>query len=651
MPRSLDLKSLPQNEDNDRDIEPGDTVHSLRDEELVKNREILPNMSLNIHGGSNPFELVVYALMASISQAAVLGWSFYALEYKLSGSKPSVGFPLQATGTVLLTLGLALCAGIIDNGSRERHWLIEGELQVDTTSELLSFAKSKYKALAIKLRLAKDKSLQAKDQLCHRHMQFYWVQKQHTAGDNSFDPYILYAEELNDKVHESHRAKESGRNDGDGNVQEPNRAKENVQNGRCNKFLRKFLRLFGHHLTTIAVVIGLLGFVAQFQGLRFLHWTCSIAQPIALGFATILRAWVRRTMTKTPVAIPVDNNDHILDQLTLAIVGRGGSGDEFPHPKAFLSPELSLRLAVATYPKFRAISESKTKDQVQPRSGHPNQAFSQPADPGSQPSINLHDSKEATESKPEDEIQPRSEHLGSSEPKNSVTQHSTNVQDSREAEKKPNVAQQALDLRVRLGRITKWTGPNFQEAIVLANSIETALRTLSPKLLAKFGKKCAVVLRIDIYRIRPYLSSTSTPVSQEEVDLYIVKDGDVWKVDDGQLEALLSLVSYSVWAADQTKRSQDDTNRGKSLARSESSGHFTKESSVEDSQSTGWLRAKALDLQIYDQVVGESTPKLMFDLHWWIPDAKRVLKEARDRFHAVSTNSLSVAETNSDKVE
>ena len=596
-------ENLSTNEDDNVGMEKGykeNTVHPLGDEELIKNKEIPPNISLNIHGGSNPVELVVYALIASILQTAVLGWSSYAHKHKLSGSNPSVGFSLQAAGTVLLTLGLALCAGVIDNGSRERHWMIEGEPQVRTMSELLSFANFKFQALANKLRLSKDKSLQEKKPFRRRHMQLYWVQKQHIAGDNSFDPYILYAEELNDKVHESHRAKENGQNDQDDNVHRSQRAKETVQKDRDNKFLRKLLRLFGRHLTTFAVVIALLGFVAQFQGLRFSNWTCSIAQLIALGFTTILRAWVRRTMTKTPVAIPVDN-DYIIAHLTLAIVGRERSDSKFPHHEAFRSPGLSLRFGITTCPKLRVITE---------------------------------------------------------EPTNSESRSTTKVQDSTKAEKKPNLAQEALNLRVRLGRITKWTGAKSQEAIVLSNSVETALRMLNPRLPAEFGKKCAVVLQVDTYRTMSYLPSSSEPHFQEEVELYIIKDGDVWKVDDGQLEALLSLVSYSVWAAEQNKRSQAETNRGKSLARSESSGHPTKESSFEDSQSIGWLRAKAPDSRIYDIIIGKSSPRLMSDLHWWVSDTKQDLKKAKTvhngmvtRVLADSTGPLSDAEANWDKVE
>ena len=170
----------------------------------------------------------------------------------------------------------------------------------------------------------------------------------------------------------------------------------------------------------------------------------------------------------------------------------------------------------------------------------------------------------------------------------------------------------------------KWTGAKSQEAIILSNSIETALRKLSPRLPENCGKKFAVVLRVDTY-----LPSTSKPDSQEEVELYINKDGDVWKVDDGQLEALLSLVSYSVWAAKQNERGEAETDSGEILSHSRSSAHLTREPNLEDSQTIGWLRTKAQDSRIYDIIVGTSSPRLTSDLRWWISDTEQDLKKAK----------------------
>ena len=175
---------------------------------------------------------------------------------------------------------------------------------------------------------------------------------------------------------------------------------------------------------------------------------------------------------------------------------------------------------------------------------------------------------------------------------------------------KPSLAQQALDLRVRLGQLTRWTGAKSQEAINLSNSIEAALERLSPQLPAEYGGRCAVVLQVNTYRNIPH-------AFREEVELYIFKDGDRWKVNDAYLEALLSLVSYSAWVAERNRTYREEIDRGKILAHLNSSGISIEKQSIEDYQSTGWLRAKAPEMQIYHRVLGKSSPKLLSDLFWW----------------------------------
>lgn len=595
---SEDAGSAKTDDNHDSEsLQPKDTARP------IKYQDMPPNISLNIHGGSNPVELVMYAFFATMLQVIVLGWSgflaysSFAHRNKFTGLRASVGFPLQAAGTLLLTLSLVICASIIDNGSCERHWLREEESQMGT--------------------LAKDQSSKEKP-FNRRDMQLYWIQKQHTAGDNSFNPYILYAEDLNDEIHESHRAEEKSQNDRD----------DASLKLKSTPRLLKFLRFLGqsqnkkqdpkpYTKTTIAVVLGILGFVAQFQGLRFSNWTCSMAQLIALGVATILRALVRRSMIKTPVAVPV-NNDYILDNLTLAIIGKGPSGSKFASPEAFRSPGLSLAFGVTANPELRAITEPESKDQVQSKSEPSNRENLESVNSGSQPSIN--------------------------------------VQLSTEVEKKSDLAQQALNLRVRLGFITKWTGPRSQEAIILANSIDTALERLSPRLPAEFREKCAVVFRVDIYRTMPHAPPTSMPSSQE-VELKIIKDGDKWKVNDAELEALLSLVSYSAWAA-QNKKNREETDREKSSAHLDFSGHRTKEQSIENSRSTGWLRAKAPDSQIYNKIVGKSSTKLLSDLFWWTSGTERVPRKvgivnpfSANRIFPNFTKSLSDDEEKCNKAE
>ena len=288
-------------------------------------------------------------------------------------------------------------------------------------------------------------------------------------------------------------------------------------------------------------------------------------------------------MNKTPVAVPV-NNDYILDNLTLAIVGNGPSASNLPSPEALRMPELSLAFGVTATPKLRAITKAESNDQRQSGGRYSNRANIQPV--------------------------------------KSVSQPLTNVQPPTEVETKPSLAQQALDLRVRLGGLTRWTGAKSQEAINLSNSIEVALERLNPQLPAEFGRQCAVVLQLNTYRNIPH-------AFREEVELDVIKVSDRWKVNDAQLEALLSLVSYSSWVAEQNKRKREETDREKSLTRLDSSGHRIREQNIEDSRSIGWLRAKAPESQICHKIIGRSSPNLLCDLSWWTPDAEWVLDKVK----------------------
>lgn len=424
-----------------------------------------------------------------------------------------------------------------------------------------------------------------------RDLQLYWLQKQHTAGDNNFDPYILYAKESTDHVFESHRATES---------RQINHKREPNKEPMKKPLLRRSARFSVQLLTTVAVVTGVLGFVAQFQGLRFSNWSCSVAQLIALAAATFLRAMVRRNMTKTPGAVPVDNN-YLLDHLTVAMISRGPNGpngsNDFKSSVsgAFHSPGLLFAFGVQTIPQLRAIPD--LENDASPPGAKPEGLSS-----GSQPSVSGQRSKEASNG--------------------------------------PNLAQQALNLRVRLGQITKWTGAYREEAIMLSDSIETALKRLHPRIPE--DRKWTVVFPINTCRHQPDALPTRSSTVQEEVELFIMKDGDEWKVDDAQLEALLSLASYSAWVTKQIRGNRIAREAKESSSALESSENRTKRPIGKDHQSIGWLRTKALESPSYDTIIGKSSPRLVLDLSWWIGDVEQVFFREVKVVHEINQGSIFV---------
>lgn len=86
--------------------------------------EEAPNLSLNLHGWSDVLELALYAFLGIVLQVGVVVFSGFVaydprLNAKLGGPNVSVGFPLQAVGTIFLSLSMFLCSLIIDQSTKE----------------------------------------------------------------------------------------------------------------------------------------------------------------------------------------------------------------------------------------------------------------------------------------------------------------------------------------------------------------------------------------------------------------------------------------------------------------------------------------------------------------------------------------------------
>jgi hypothetical protein len=73
------------------------------------------------------WELPTYALIATVLQLGVVAWSGFVTysphwHEKLDADHANVGFPLVASGTLLLTISMWLCAYIVDEGTVEQTW-------------------------------------------------------------------------------------------------------------------------------------------------------------------------------------------------------------------------------------------------------------------------------------------------------------------------------------------------------------------------------------------------------------------------------------------------------------------------------------------------------------------------------------------------
>ncbi|KAI5776544.1 hypothetical protein EDC01DRAFT_699259, partial [Geopyxis carbonaria] len=221
------------------------------------NPNVAPNIGLNLSGQRvSDLEMKVVAIIGVVLQSGVV--VFAAVGVYLSGWNKNMkkdgkavqghAFPLMASGTLFLVIGMFLCCHIVEESTKETAWEIKPppgyQLQVS------------------------------------------WLQKGGEVNDQQFKSYIL--------PRNNQRFNSGGVLGRWLERRSPDviRTSQKKYIGKTSKaVLRK---------TIIAVTISLVGFVAQFVGLRGLAWPVTISQLIAIGIMTILRARIRRSLVHAP---------------------------------------------------------------------------------------------------------------------------------------------------------------------------------------------------------------------------------------------------------------------------------------------------------------------------------------------------------------
>ncbi|KAJ4344391.1 uncharacterized protein N0V89_012131 [Didymosphaeria variabile] len=135
-------------------------------------------------------------------------------------------------------------------------------------------------------------------------LQLFWLQQKHTVNDQDFDPFLIlggYKDELLTSSRLDHE-----------------KWKE-LWGMIIPEWVTRFAGNQYEFLTICASVLGLVGFILQFEGLRGLAWPTAVAQLGAIFLAALLRAIIRRRLGESPVAISAFAG-HELDWLTLRLV-------------------------------------------------------------------------------------------------------------------------------------------------------------------------------------------------------------------------------------------------------------------------------------------------------------------------------------------
>ncbi|TFB02620.1 Ankyrin-3 [Trichoderma ghanense] len=220
-----------------------------------------PNLLLNCHGRIHRGEIYLGAAFGAMLQVGALIY-FGIITYNppikgqffLKDGKRIVdyAFPCAAGGTVLLMLGLFICAWIVEKSTTETCY-------------------------------------EAPD----HEMFVVWLQKDHTVNDQVFKPYAIYPSSKREYITTSRRSINRPDQAKGSSASPREKAGKNAQSPSWDWRLEK--------ITFLGALIALVGFISQFIGMRGLNWTASVVQLAITFVVTMIRVIVRRGLNESPI--------------------------------------------------------------------------------------------------------------------------------------------------------------------------------------------------------------------------------------------------------------------------------------------------------------------------------------------------------------
>ncbi|CAG1967304.1 unnamed protein product [Fusarium graminearum] len=211
-----------------------------------------PNITLNRCHKVDRGHLHLAAGFGVILQLGVLMYFgfityFPTLRFKKDDKQvKGYAFPFSSGGTIILVIGMLLCAHVVDRRTGETRY----EPVDSWTTQLV------------------------------------WLQPKQTVSDQVFESFALYPEKCPRVITVSRR---------DGDTGSP----KTPRSGTASQQSSKLKQIESTNLSVAATVICLAGFFIQFVGLRAMHWSASVGQLIAVIIMTMIRALVRRGFIDT----------------------------------------------------------------------------------------------------------------------------------------------------------------------------------------------------------------------------------------------------------------------------------------------------------------------------------------------------------------
>lgn len=236
---------------------------------------------------------LVFAVALQLGVLVFCAMAIYHPPWKARFGKnglPVVGaaYPVAAAGVLTTTIGMFLCAWIIEQSTKEEVWKIKVAATPSTEGD-------------------HHHTLQAPS---GRQVLIFWLQKRKIVNDQTFDSYTIFTSGPRNSVLTSRR---------NGNVASPSRTtqlpggSQTVETGLPHQ-----------KLVIFGATISIIGFILNFSGLRLMHWSATIAQFVGTAIMTSVRIWLCRDLAGRPDAQRILDG-YEMDWLALLLAANGES--------------------------------------------------------------------------------------------------------------------------------------------------------------------------------------------------------------------------------------------------------------------------------------------------------------------------------------
>ena len=382
-----------------------------------------------------------------------------------------------------------------------------------------------------------------------------WLQRSGTVNDQAFEPFAVFPESAQLLVTTSRRAREPK-----------------------------------HVAATIGTMVSICGFVAQFVGLRGMHWSAPLAQLGATVVMTILRTWVRRNLAKPLRSQPLVPG-HEMDWLAMTL---GGDRENIP----WLCP--STTNGDPYWRPWRGQRGNKC-DEGDKDGGWDWRIAA------------VEDAKRCSKLETSSNSVPP-------DPETLLEQ----LQDQEES-----TAHRVMLIRRSLGALADWHGPASAEAISLARAIEATMEALFGPTLPKG------TLTWSMPAFKSLHGSDREPVRCRVERL----ENGSWKAYSDEIDAALSLWLYSVY---EQENPRDHANLKDA---EEEEGRRNKVKYRKPTKDDAWLRAKETPVKQSLQLLGSYSERLHQHLRWWMPDGAVRVREVEEIEKATDDGTTIEVET------